>query len=219
MQSATLHRCLFACLALACLGLGSCATPLSKNECMAMDWRTIGYEDGAAGYPASRIGVHRRACGEHGVAPDFDAYQAGRAEGLLEFCTAANGYRIGAAGREYAGVCPVEREGDFLRAFSEGHESYVMRSRVNATSSQLAAKRRELERLEKAVVHNAAAAVDETATREARAAAVLETAKLAEQVGKVKTEIRQLEQDLAHQRQELDAYLAIHPPLVGSRQE
>jgi hypothetical protein len=182
-----------------------------------MDWRTIGYEDGAAGHPASRIGVHRKACGEHGVAPDFDAYQAGRGEGLLEFCTPANGYRIGASGGDYGGVCPVEREGEFVRAFSEGHEAYVLRSRVNSTSNQLGSRRRELERLEKAVVEKAAAAVDESVTKEARATAVLEAAKLGEQIGKLKSEIRQLEKDLARYRLELDEYLAIHPPLVGSR--
>jgi hypothetical protein len=217
MHSPALHRTLIACLVLAGLGLVSCATPLSKNECMAMDWRTVGYEDGAAGHPGSRIGVHRKACGEHGVAPDFDAYQAGRNEGLTEFCTPANGYRIGAAGGQYAGVCPMESEGSFLRAFSEGHELHVLRGRVSSTGNQLSAKRRELERLEKAVAKNAAVAIDDATTKEDRAAAVKETAKLAEQIGKVKAEIRQLEEELAHDRQELDAYLATHPPLVGSR--
>lgn len=217
MHSSALHRCLLAGLALACLGLGSCATTLSKNDCMAMDWRTMGYEDGAAGHPASRIGVHRRACGEHGVAPDFDEYQAGRAEGLVEFCTPANAYRVGASGAQYAGVCPVEREGDFLRAYSEGQESYVLRSRVSSTRSQLAAKQRDLERLEKAMATSAAAAVDEETTKEERVKAVAETAKLAEQVGKAKSEIRQLEQDLARHEHDLDEYLAVHPPLVGSR--
>lgn len=217
MHSSALHRCLLAGLALACLGLGSCATTLSKNECMAMDWRTMGYEDGAAGHPASRIGVHRRACGEHGVAPDFDEYQAGRAEGLVEFCTPANAYRVGASGAQYAGVCPVEREGDFLRAYSEGQEAYVLRSRVSSTRSQLAAKQRDLERLEKAMATSAAAAVDEETTKEERVKAVAETAKLAEQVGKAKSDIRQLEQDLARHEHDLDEYLAVHPPLVGSR--
>lgn len=217
MQNATLHRCLIAGLALACLGLVSCSSTPSKTACAAMDWRTVGYEDGAAGYPASRIGAHRRACGEHGVAPDFDAYQAGRAEGLGEYCTAANGYRVGASGSQYANVCPVEREADFVRAYSEGHGLYVLRSRVASTGSQLSARRNELARLEKGVISNAAAAVDETTTREARVNAVLDTAKTAERIGQVKTEIRVLEENLARHQQELDDYAAIYPPLVSSR--
>jgi hypothetical protein len=217
MQSAELRRYLMAGLALASLGLASCATKLSRNECQSMDWRTVGYEDGAAGYPGSQIGTHRKACGEHGVAPDFDAYQAGRAEGLREFCTAANGYRIGAAGGQYAGACPVEREENFLRAFSEGHELYVLRSRVDSAGHQLGAKRRELERLETGVTENAVVAVDPATTKEARVAAVADTAKLAERIGRVKTEIRSHEQDLARLERELDDYLATHSPVVTSR--
>lgn len=217
MQSIALHRYLTAGLALACLALASCATTLSRNECQSMDWRTIGYEDGAAGYAGSHIGTHRKACGEHGVAPDFDAYQAGRAEGLKEFCTAGNGYRIGAGGGQYGGVCPAEREEDFLSAYSEGRELYVLRRQVSTTSSQLGAKRRELTRLEKGVVQNAAAAVDETTTKEERIDAVLDAAKLAERVGQIKSEIRQLEENLARHEQDLDAYLAHRPPMVSSR--
>lgn len=182
-----------------------------------MDWRIVGYEDGAAGYPGSQIGAHRKACAEHGISPDFDAYQAGRAEGLREFCTAANGYRIGAAGGQYAGACPAELEENFLRAFSEGRELHGLRSRVDSTGSQLGAKRRELERLQNGVTENAAVAIDPATTSEARAAAVTDTAKLSERIGRVKTEIRSLEQDLARYERELDDYLATHPPMVTSR--
>jgi hypothetical protein len=59
--------------------------------------------------------------------------------------------------------------------------------------------------------------VDEETSREERVKAVAETAKLGEQIGKVRTEIRQLEQDLARHEHELDVYLAVHPPLLGSR--
>lgn len=216
MYSAAPHRTVLAVLLLA-LGLSSCATPVTKEECMAMDWRTVGFEDGAAGHPASRISVHRKACGEHGVAPDFDLYQAGRSEGLREYCTAANGYRIGAAGGDYAGVCPAQREEDFLKAYSEGREAHAMRERVTTTGNQLASARRDLERAEKALAKSKADAVDEEKTREERAAAVRDTAKLAEEVGKLKARIPQLEEDLAFHRRELDAYLAVHPPIITSR--
>jgi hypothetical protein len=41
--------------------LSACATGMGKDECVAADWRTIGYEDGLHGYPADRIGAHRVA--------------------------------------------------------------------------------------------------------------------------------------------------------------
>ena len=68
------------CLA---LGIAGCAS-MSKNECVMVDWRTIGYEDGVAGRAGDQIGRYRKACADHGVAPDLGAYQAGRAEGLRE---------------------------------------------------------------------------------------------------------------------------------------
>jgi hypothetical protein len=48
-------------------------------------------------------------------------------------------------------------------------------------------------------------------------AAVLEAAKLAERVGLVKGEIRVLRDNLARHEQELEDYLALHPPLLSSR--
>ena len=52
----------------------SCAT-LNKDECLTADWYQIGYEDGAKGYPLSRIGKHRKACAKHGVTPDMPPYE------------------------------------------------------------------------------------------------------------------------------------------------
>ena len=59
---------------LATLLVTGCTTStLSKDECRAVDWRTVGYEDGVAGRSGEQIGRHRQACAEYGVAPDLDA--------------------------------------------------------------------------------------------------------------------------------------------------
>ena len=55
---------IFATIAIA--GLSGCAT-MSGDECLTSDWNAIGYEDGARGYTADRIGKHRKACAKHGV--------------------------------------------------------------------------------------------------------------------------------------------------------
>ncbi len=39
------------------------------------------------GRTVERLGDHRRACAEHGVAPHTERYLAGRSEGLKSFCT------------------------------------------------------------------------------------------------------------------------------------
>ena len=59
---------------------------MSAQECQSTDWRTVGYEDGVNGFAGDRIGRYRNACSEHGVTPDLAQYQAGRDQGLTEFC-------------------------------------------------------------------------------------------------------------------------------------
>ena len=51
--------------------LAGCSS-MSANECMATDWRTVGYEDGVSGYSGDRVGQYRKACTKHGVSPDLN---------------------------------------------------------------------------------------------------------------------------------------------------
>ena len=96
----------------------ACSTKMTKDECRTVDWRTVGYEDGVAGRSGDRIGEHRRACAEHGVTPDLNAYLAGRDAGLREYCQPHNGYRAGVNGNTYYDTCPA----DLAAAFEAGQE-------------------------------------------------------------------------------------------------
>jgi Protein of unknown function (DUF2799) len=186
---------------------------MSKDECLAIDWRTIGYEDGVDGYPGDHIAQHRKACAKYGVRADLDLYQDGRRQGLREFCQPINGYHLGARGGSYGGVCPVELERPFLAAFDAGHELHVLTSRVYAAEAELNSKRRELARVEHGIIENSAAAVSADAAADQRAHAVLDAAQLAEKAGRLKVEIEQLTQENARCQGDLDAYRANHPPM------
>lgn len=114
-----------------CLILTGCAGGMSKKECLAADWRTIGYEDGARGAPADAIAARRQTCAKKaGVAPDIDAYLAGRTRGLAEYCTPANGYAVGLRGQPYHGVCTRHGEKAFLARHRAGSERYGYRRRA-----------------------------------------------------------------------------------------
>lgn len=128
--------------------LSGCAT-LGKNECLNADWLTIGYEDGARGYPASRIGSHREACAKHGVTPDFERYEHGRMEGLGEFCTPQKGYGLGAAGKRYGYVCPKSLEPAFLDGYQQGKIVYGARMVVNKQEADLKKMYADLDSIEK----------------------------------------------------------------------
>ena len=100
-----------------------CAT-LSKEECLQGDWRGIGYRDGTYGYHLNRIEEHQQACADYHVTPDINAYQAGRDEGLLVYCTPQNGFHLGERIEEYNGnICPSYLESAFLEQYKQGLQS------------------------------------------------------------------------------------------------
>ncbi len=186
---------------------------MSKDECLAVDWRTIGYEDGVAGYPGDHIAQHRKACAKFGVRADLQQYQDGRRQGLREYCQPINGYHLGVRGGSYGGVCPAEMEHSFLAAYDSGHELYVLTARVSGAEAELDAKRRELARIEHGIVETSVEAVSNDAGVDQRAHAVLDAAQLAERAGRLKVEIQQLSEDTIRYQNDLDAYRASHPPM------
>lgn len=187
--------------------LGGCAT-MSESECLTVDWQTVGFEDGVAGYSGDRIGQHRKACAKHGVSPDLVGYQRGREAGLREYCQPANGFRVGSHGGSYAGICPAELDGAFTTAYESGRQLYSLESRLSNTRNQIVSKRRELERAEDTIVKKTAVIVGGESTGEERAQALVDTKQLAERVGRLKSEIRQLEHDEVEYERDLEDYRA-----------
>lgn len=179
---------------------------MSKDECRTVDWRTVGYEDGVAGQPGDRIGEHRRACAEHGVTPDLSAYLAGREAGLREYCQPHNGYRAGVNGYTYYDTCPGDLAPAFEQAYDEGRRLYVRERRVADAEEQIEDRRREIRRLEDRVAESAFDVVDSNATPEQRAQGLLDTKQAAERIGRLKTEIAELEKERAAYQAELDAF-------------
>lgn len=137
-------------LVIAC-ALGACATGLDREQCLAADWRTIGYEDGLHGQPADRISAHRVACAKHQVTPNLAAYSEGRERGLLEYCQARNGFRVGLAGAGYANVCSAASEPAFVGAYRWGRQIHDARAELYTTRSRLRGARDALARTDAAM--------------------------------------------------------------------
>lgn len=204
MRASTLRTTALLAAALAITG---CAT-MSKDECRTVDWRTVGYEDGANGYAADRIAQHRKACAKHHVTPDLDAYLSGRDEGLREYCQPANGFRVGSSGSAYNGQCPTDLNRAFVDAYDAGRQLHQLQSRLNTCEQQLGSKRREIEHAEDEIVRQSALAISSEATAEQRAQAVVDVKHLGERVGRLKSEVRQLEKDRVVYEHELEDYQA-----------
>jgi Protein of unknown function (DUF2799) len=187
--------------------LGACSS-MSAEECSVLDWRSVGYEDGVAGLPGNHISHYRQACAKHGIGTDLSAYQAGREMGLQEYCQPANGFRVGARGDIYQGVCPAPLEHDFLGPYESGHELFTLERRAANATRQLADRRNELNSIEQQIVSSGAVLVAENSTAEDRAHALVETKQLAEQKGRIETEIVDLERDRARYERDLETYRA-----------
>jgi hypothetical protein len=127
-----------------------CAT-MGKNECLNAQWQSVGYEDGAKGYNASRIGEYRKSCAEYNVSPNLEAYMQGRLQGLAQWCKPSNGYYQGTRGAIYNGVCPEALESDFEFAMSEGRAVYDYRKKVHEHEMLIARLHREYGAIEKQI--------------------------------------------------------------------
>lgn len=181
---------------------------MDRDECLTVDWRTVGFEDGAAGYSGDRIGQHRKACAKHGVTPDLAAYRIGRDEGLREYCVPTNGFRLGSHGGSYNGMCPSDLEPAFLDSYESGRQLYTLESRLSGVTHALNARRNELHDAESDIVARSARAISSDAPAEERAQAVVDVKHLGERVGRLKTEIRQLEEERVLCERDLQDYRA-----------
>ncbi len=192
-------------LSLLVIGLGGCAT-MSGDECATSDWTAVGYEDGSRGYTSERFGKHRKACAKHGITADFQAYQQGRSQGLVEFCQPGRGFNLGVNGGQYNGVCSVDLEADFLDAYRVGQQLYTLRSNVSSANSQIHNKKHELEDIEDQITHNEARLISDQTTTEDRVLLLAELKRLSERTGELEVEIEALIADRARHEQNLQHY-------------
>lgn len=114
--------------------LSGCAT-LSEKECTTVDWRELGWRDGSAGHPRSRLADHGEACAKVRVVPDRAGWQAGYEEGLKQYCRPEHGLELGVEGRHYGHVCPPDLESGFLANYRAGREVYDQRQILESLES------------------------------------------------------------------------------------
>jgi hypothetical protein len=110
-------------LLLPLLVLVGCAS-ISKEECTAGDWVSVGFRDGSAGRSIDFLSNHAKACAEVGVTPNRSQWEQGRAQGLLRYCTPQNAYTLGKNGASVNNVCPAQQVRGLSRANAWGREYF-----------------------------------------------------------------------------------------------
>ena len=185
--------------------LSGCAS-MSSEECVNSDWVAVGYEDGSRGNTTDKFGTRRKACAKHGVTADFQAYQQGRSEGLVEFCQPSRGYNLGVNGGTYHGVCDIAMEEEFLDAYRVGYELHSLRSNVSNANSKIYYKEAELERIEDKIRAKEAELISDGVSTEDRILLLADLKDLSERTGELESEVERLVADRARYEYELRDY-------------
>jgi Protein of unknown function (DUF2799) len=187
------------------LALAGCAG-MSEQQCAVTDWRSVGFEDGAAGRTVSAVGNYRQACSKYGYTPDLDAYRTGHAEGVEVYCRPGRGFEVGRSGQRYQGVCPAESEGEFLDAYADGRHLHELESALYAVNGQINGKQGRIAQLKKNIAAGSAQIVASETPAEDRARLLVEIADMAKEQGELEKEIVALESDRVLREQDLAAY-------------
>ena len=159
----------------AALATAGCAG-MSEQECVASDWRTIGFEDGTAGRPVGTIGNYRQACAEYGVSPDLASYRAGHADGVEVYCRPSRGFEIGRGGGTYQGVCPAGLEPEFVDAYQAGRHLHELEASVRRIDNEIASNVRARENIKQELIAIAASITSSDTSVEQRVLLVADAA-------------------------------------------
>lgn len=193
-----------AIVGLAALILGCAARPsVSEYQCLAGDWQTIGYRDGAGGLQSTRLLTHQEACGAFDVIPDRQTYMSGWREGVAEYCTPTNGFALGERGAAHHNVCMGALRTPFAAAYADGKTLRLARAEVNHLHNLLVKREARLRHIKQEMNQVATAQLDVTLTLEERVQLVADLAELADEKSDIQTELPRLEQALLDKEQEL----------------
>ena len=130
-------------LLLASLLIAGCES-MSPTERKVAEWGRVRHDGCTRGDGARRMAASTEDCGKVGVVPDAKLYRYGWDQGIVNFCTPANGWREGLQGNSgKASVCQGQAGfPGFARYLEAGLQ-------VHNTQSQMQRNSRESERLQR----------------------------------------------------------------------
>lgn len=178
------------------LALGGCAS-MSKSQCLASDWETVGYSDGLTGTPSSALMRHQNACAKHGVTPDRDAYLVGWRQGVEQYCQPASGFSAGERGAAYSNVCPPHLQQAFHAAYQDGRQLYLAQSEIDGLHRAIQDRELRLREVKSELAAIAGGMLEAESTIAERASLVLQAKDLAEEQGRLASEIDELRAEAA----------------------
>lgn len=126
-----------------------CAS-LPKEQCQNPEWERIGYVDGEHGYSSEKYKDHLATCEFSKNETGQQRYLSGWEKGLEIYCTAANGYKVGAQGMYSGAVCSKEKYPQFSEQFFLGRQVFDLKTRRREIRDQIDKKNEDPSVLDKA---------------------------------------------------------------------
>jgi len=121
--------------------LGACAV-MSKQECVNADWRQVGYQVGVDGNTdiSQAYSARERACSKHGVEANWQHFEQGHADGVVQYCQLDNAVELGVRGASRSidnQVCSERDYPGFREAFNVGYQQDIRRINHDLESEDL----------------------------------------------------------------------------------
>lgn len=187
---------------------------LSPQACLATDWQALGYEDGVAG--VDNFARYHADCADHGITPNFAAYQAGHIRGVAFYCRPYNGYRVGRNGHRYNGICPAPLEPGFMSAHADGYGLYTRRAEWRRITRDLQRSKDRAVEIEHQIADSTARVATADLSPAERAALSADIVALARERGEIEVTIRDLHVAETIAAEEVAAYQNRIDHLYGS---
>ena len=112
----------------ALFALSGCATTqsLTPEQCQNSNWQEVGYADGIRGRSGAYFGNYTNQCASVvGATPNRVLWEQGRQQGLKNYCTELNAYKLGREGYDWQPVCPLEGIDKLEEAYAQGRYYYI----------------------------------------------------------------------------------------------
>ena len=89
-------------------------------QCTNVGWYDLGYQTAVAGTNVHFFDKYKDSCKERLDADAQDKYLDGYTEGVVEYCTYENGYKLGLNSKKAGATCPMEIRANFNRGYKTG---------------------------------------------------------------------------------------------------
>lgn len=109
---------------LSAMTLAGCMPHLTREQCLSMNWKQIGFSDGAQGHGIRDLTQDIQDCAKFKLSVNQRGYRRGWNEGIRGYCRPSMGYKTGSAGQNLNTLCPSDLMPRFEQQWKRGIRTY-----------------------------------------------------------------------------------------------